>query len=148
MLESMELQRQDCEALLRSGVVGRVAVSTPSGPHIVPLNYSVVGDAIILRTSPYSLLGTYGRNTLLAFEVDYFDHVQQHGWSVLARGRAEVVTASAELDHIRTIWPPRPWVGGARNLHLRLPWTDLSGRRIGAGWDLFAETPVRRQLSS
>lgn len=147
MLESLELNRQECEMLLRSGVVGRVAVSTPTGPHIVPVNYSVVNDAITLRTSPYSLLGTYGRNTLLAFEVDYFDYEQQHGWSVLARGRAEVVTEPGELERIRLVWPPRPWVGGARNLYLQLPWTDLSGRRVGAGWDLLAEMPVRRQMS-
>lgn len=148
VLESVELSHQECETLLRSGVVGRVAVSTPAGPHIVPVNYSVVNDSITLRTSPYSLLGTYGRNTLLAFEVDYFDYAAQHGWSVLARGRAEVVTEPAELEHIRSNWAPRPWIRGARNLYLQLPWSDLSGRRIGTGWDLVAEMPVRRQLSS
>ena len=60
-------------------------MSTPDGPHIIPVNYSVVDDAVVVRTSPYSLLGTHGRNTVLAFEIDSFDHAYQHGWSVMAR---------------------------------------------------------------
>ncbi|MES2712231.1 MAG: PQQ-dependent sugar dehydrogenase, partial [Pseudomonadota bacterium] len=48
-----------------------VAFSTPAGPHMVPVNYTVVDDAIVVRTSPYSLLGTHGRNTVVAFGVDF-----------------------------------------------------------------------------
>lgn len=148
MLESVEMSRTECEDLLRSGVAGRVAVSTPAGPHIVPVNYSVVDDAIVVRTSPYSLLGTHGRDAVLAFEVDYFDYPHQRGWSIVARGRSEVVTDSGDLDHIRAVWEPRPWAAGARNLFLRLPWTDLTGRRLGTGWQPADEAPVRRHVSS
>src|SRR4028119_720576 len=62
VLESIDLSREDCAELLRAGVIGRVAVSTPTGPHIVPVNYVVMDDAIIVRTTPYSLLGSHGRN--------------------------------------------------------------------------------------
>ena len=103
----------------------------------MPVNYSVVDDAIVVRTSPYSLLGTYGRDTMLAFEIDQFDHERQHGWSVVARGRGEVVDDPDELEHIRSDLGAAP-VGApaARGLYLRLRWTELTGRRIGAGWDL------------
>lgn len=148
MLESLEMSRSECEDLLRSGVAGRIALSTPAGPHIVPVNYSVVDGAIVVRTSPYSLLGTHGRNAVLAFEVDYFDYPQQRGWSIVARGRSEVVTDAEDLDHIRAVWAPRPWAAGARNLFIRLPWTDLTGRRLGVGWKLADESPVRRHVSS
>lgn len=148
MAESLELSVQECEDLLRAGVAGRIAVSTPGGPHIIPVNYSVVDGAIVVRTSPYSLLGTHGRNTVLAFEVDYVDHEQQHGWSVVARGRSEVVTDTDELEHIRAEWAPRPWAAGARNLYLRIPWSELTGRRLGTGWSLQQESPVLRRLSS
>ena len=50
MAESRELSPSECEALLRSGVAGRVALVTPGGPHIVPVNYSIVDDAVIIRT--------------------------------------------------------------------------------------------------
>ena len=81
-------------------MAGRVAISTPTGPHIIPVNYSVVDDAIVVRTSPYSLLGTYGRDTTFAFEIDGFDRERERGWSVQARGRAEAVTDHAELERI------------------------------------------------
>ena len=148
MPELLELSPQECLTLLRAGVAGRIAVSTPDGPHIIPVNYSVVDDAVVVRTSPYSLLGTHGRNTVLAFEIDYFDHAYQHGWSVMARGRSEVVTDPADVEHIRSTWEPRPWATGARNLYLRSPWSELSGRRLGTGWSMQMASPVLRRLSS
>ena len=93
MSETRDLEPVECLRLLRSGVVGRVALSTPEGPHIVPVNYAIFEDTIVVRTSTYSLLGTYGRNAMLAFEVDDVDHDRHVGWSVVARGRAW-----AELD--------------------------------------------------
>lgn len=144
--EAIDLTRAECEHLLRAGVGGRIALSAPDGPHIVPVNYSVVDDAVIVRTSPYSVLGTYGRDSVLAFEVDQFDHERQRGWSVVARGRGEVVNDPEELDHIRSTWEPRPWAAGARTLYVRLRWTEVSGRRIGAAWDLDVTLPVRRSV--
>lgn len=146
MQETIDLSQEQCELLLSSGVTGRVAVSSPDGPHLVPVNYSVVGHALIVRTSPYSVLGTYGRGSMLAFEVDWFDHERWRGWSVVARGRADVVTDSAVLERIRTTWEPQPWAAGARNLYLRLPWTEISGRQLGAGWDPIQTLPVRRAV--
>nr|WP_281385938.1 pyridoxamine 5'-phosphate oxidase family protein [Nocardioides luti] len=140
------MSQQECETLLRSGVVGRLALSTPDGPHVIPINYSVVDDAIIVRTSPYSLLGTYGRDSTLAFEIDQFDHEYHRGWSVVARGRAEFVTDPAELEHIRAVWQPHPWAAGARGMHLRLAWDELTGRRLGAAGNPVAELRIRRAL--
>jgi uncharacterized protein len=146
MHESFDLTTTECSELLRAGLVGRVAVCTPTGPHIIPVNFAVVDDAIVLRTTPYSLLGSQAQGALLALEVDYFDYEYQRGWSVLARGRSEVVTASAELDHIRTTWNPHAWVAGGRTLYIRLRWSDLTGRRLGHGWDPLASLPVRRSM--
>jgi nitroimidazol reductase NimA-like FMN-containing flavoprotein (pyridoxamine 5'-phosphate oxidase superfamily) len=130
MTESHEIGVEECEELLRAGVAGRVAVSTPTGPHIVPVNYSVVDGAIVIRTSPYSLLGTHGRNTTLAFEVDGFDVERQLGWSVQARGHAEEVADRDELDRLREDATQQPWAAGARVLVLRLRWSELTGRRL------------------
>lgn len=146
MHDSIDLSQKECETLLRSGVVGRLALSTPGGPHIIPINYSVVGDAIIVRTSPYSVLGTYGRGSVLAFEIDQFDHEYHRGWSVVARGRAEFVTDAAELDHIRAVWQPHPWAAGPREMYLSLKWDGLSGRRLGAGGNPVTELRTRRTL--
>ena len=138
--ESRELNARECEALLRSGVAGRIAVSTPTGPHIVPVNYTVVDDAIIVRTSPYSLLGTYGRDAMLAFEIDGFDRFRHRGWSVQARGgRGGDRPGRDRQDQGGRRAPAlgrRP-----RSLYLRLRWTELSGRKLGADWDPMQDLP-------
>ncbi len=144
MAESFEMSEHECADLLRRHVVGRIALSTPDGPHLVPVNYAVVDDALVVRTSPYSVLGTHGRDAVLAFEVDHVDHADQRGWSVVVRGRAEVITDPDKLDHVRTVWAPRPWVSGPRNLVLRIPWSELSGRRLGTGWSTERDSPMMR----
>lgn len=146
MHEAIDLSHDQCEQLLRAGIAGRIALSSPDGPHIMPVNYSVVESSIIVRTSPYSILGTHGRGSMLAFEVDQFDHDRWRGWSVVARGRAEVVTEPADLDRIRATWEPHPWASGNRSLYLRLPWSELTGRQIGTGWDPIESLPVRRAV--
>lgn len=141
MSESRELGVGECRALLRAHEVGRVAVSTPTGPHMIPVNYAVLDDAIIVRTTPYSLLGTYGRGAILAFEIDGFESARQRGWSVLARGRGEVVEDHAEIAHLREVPQSHPWASGSRSMYIRLRWTELTGRQLGAHWDPLEEPP-------
>lgn len=145
MADLLELGRSECEGLLRLGVVGRVAVATPTGPHILPVNYAVGTRDVVVCTSPYSVLGTYGRDSLLAFEVDHFEHPEKHGWSVEVRGRAEAVEDPAELRALVPVLP-RPWASGSRSLYLRIPLAEVTGRRLGSGWDLEATLPVRRVM--
>lgn len=146
MNEPAELVYEKCRELLAAGVVGRAAVCTPSGPHIVPVNYAVYEESVVFRTAPYSVLGTYGWNSQLAFEIDHVDYERQLGWSVVATGRGAMVEDREELTAIRTFWNPRPWAGGSRLLYVRLHWDHLSGRRLGSGWTRDNEVPVRRTV--
>lgn len=146
MPESIEMSREESESLLRLGVVGRVAVTTPTGPHIIPVNYSVVDDAIVVRTSPYSLLAIHGRDVPIAFEIDDLDHETHHAWSVVARGTSEVVSDPDDLQHILAVWEPRPWADGSRHLVLRLPWSELTGRKLGRGWSPRKEIEFGRRV--
>ncbi len=131
MSESTVLTYTRCLDLLSTGVVGRAAVCTPTGPRIVPVNYSVVEESIVFRTTPYSILGTYAWNTRLAFEVDQVDLEAQSGWSVVATGRGAMVDNLDEIATIRATWDPTPWASGLRLLYVRLRWDELSGRSIG-----------------
>jgi nitroimidazol reductase NimA-like FMN-containing flavoprotein (pyridoxamine 5'-phosphate oxidase superfamily) len=131
MAQLRELTYAECRALLVAGQAGRVAVATPDGPHIIPLNYSVVDESIVFRTSPFSVLATYGRNAKLAFEVDRVRDEAQLGWSVVVGGRAAVITDAEELARIRRICPPVPWADGVRNLHFRLALQEVTGRSLG-----------------
>jgi nitroimidazol reductase NimA-like FMN-containing flavoprotein (pyridoxamine 5'-phosphate oxidase superfamily) len=135
MPESVELTTEVCERLLRAGGVGRVAICAPDGPHVVPVNYTVVESAVVFRTSPYSLLGTYARNSILAFEVDHIDHGPRQSWSVVARGRCRSIDDLEEITRLEQGTPPRPWAAGTRNLFLSMPWTEISGRRLGLRWN-------------
>jgi uncharacterized protein len=148
MPESRDIDPRECERLLRAGVVGRVGVATPDGPHIIPANYAVFEDTIVVRTSSYSVLGSYGPNAMLAFEVDHIDHERHVGWSVLARGRAWAEQDPDEIARIRESWPPRPWASGHRNVYLRIRWSALTGRALGADWSHRNEMPVHRTLSA
>jgi nitroimidazol reductase NimA-like FMN-containing flavoprotein (pyridoxamine 5'-phosphate oxidase superfamily) len=107
-LDPHELSLAECEHLLDAGRVARVALSTPTGPYIVPVDYVMVDGAIVLATKPSSLLSTHGAGSIVALEIDQFDVERRHGWSVVARGRADVLTSTA----------------------IRVRWTELSGRRL------------------
>ncbi|WP_168929479.1 pyridoxamine 5'-phosphate oxidase family protein [Nocardioides sp. GY 10113] len=144
MVDAYELGEAECERLLASGVAGRFAITTPDGPYVFPVNYAVVDKAVVVRTSPYGLLGTHAPGATVAFEIDQFDYDYQRGWSVLARGRAEVVPTGPEEEQVRGALAPRPWASGARPLFLRVRWQELTGRRLGAGWDPLSGAPVRR----
>jgi nitroimidazol reductase NimA-like FMN-containing flavoprotein (pyridoxamine 5'-phosphate oxidase superfamily) len=146
MTAPVELTIEECVQLLSGGVIGRVALATPVGPRIVPVNYAMYGEAIVFRTAPYSELGTYGWNTDLAFEVDHIDYEKHQGWSVVALGRAELVDDPEEQRHIRESWDPRPWASGQRNLYMKLTWRDITGRRLGDDWTPKTLMPVRRSL--
>jgi nitroimidazol reductase NimA-like FMN-containing flavoprotein (pyridoxamine 5'-phosphate oxidase superfamily) len=128
--EPTELTYDECWARLVSGTLGRVALSTPVGPRIIPVNYTVAESSIVFRTTPYSLLGTYARDTDLAFEVDEFD-AEHAGWSVVAVGRAAMVEDVDDLRLIKAGLNPEPWAAGHRGMYFRMPWRELTGRSLG-----------------
>jgi hypothetical protein len=107
-----------------------VALSTPEGPLIVHVRYTVFEDTIVVRTSAYSALGTYGRNAMLAFEVDHLDQDRRIGWSVVARGRSWGETDAAEVARIRAGTGALSRSCANRNVYLRIRWNKLSGRAL------------------
>jgi nitroimidazol reductase NimA-like FMN-containing flavoprotein (pyridoxamine 5'-phosphate oxidase superfamily) len=121
----------ECERLLRRGTFGRVVLVTPRGPDIFPVNYLVQGGEIVVRVSPESQLVRHGHGAEVVFEVDHVDEERWHGWSVVARGRAQVVTEPI-ANAGRTA---RPWVDGDHHCEVRLEWDQLTGRKVGTGWD-------------
>jgi nitroimidazol reductase NimA-like FMN-containing flavoprotein (pyridoxamine 5'-phosphate oxidase superfamily) len=148
MPEPRDLDPQECERLLRAGVAGRVAVSTPDGPHIVPVSYAVVDDTIVVRTSSYSVLGTYGRNAMLAFEVSHLDPDQHVGWSVVARGRGWAEVDPDQVARLRNGWQPRHGRAANRNLYFRIRWDSITGRSLTSHSARDDESPVHRTLTA
>ncbi|MFI8306777.1 pyridoxamine 5'-phosphate oxidase family protein [Streptomyces sp. NPDC085927] len=125
----LDLAPEECRTLLSTHGVGRVAVSTPDGPAVVPVNYEVVDDVIAFRTAPDSVPAeAVGSDT--AFEVDHVDEAMSQGWSVLAVGPARLVTDPDDVRRLTEHTHTAPWAGGEREMWVTLRPTSLTGRRI------------------
>ena len=122
------LDRFECLRLLRSTPVGRLGFSTGALPTILPVNYVVDGDRVLVRTGPGSKLDAAIRNAVVAFEVDDIDEEQRLGWSVVVTGMAREVHPhdgrDADLSSLDR-WAPQ---GNGRVLAISLD--VMSGRRL------------------
>ena len=139
-----ELDYDECQQLLRAGVFGRLVLNRPTGPEILPVNYTVAGGAVLVRSAPGTLLDRHADGAPLVFEVDNVDYTRWHGWSVVARGVGERVAPGDLTDEERRAPQPPPWVTREDVTWIRLRWVTLTGRRVGRGWSPYAEMPVRR----
>lgn len=122
------IDRKECLELLARDVIGRIAIIEGNGPLVLPVNYGLHGEHVVLQTGPGSKL-TASRGQLVCFEVDAFDRETRSGWSVVVRGRLEEVTeldrSFAEVEQLA-----KPWLGSGRPNTVRLVPTIISGRRV------------------
>jgi uncharacterized protein len=136
MTEPMTLTRDTCWRLLAGTVTGRVGFDLGRGPRIHPVNHSVDGQTIILRTADGSELAMFSdlfqKGALVAFEVDLIDQQHHAGWSVLVNGRLSQVD-DAEVHRLARGVAPRPWADGRRDRLLRITPVAITGRRLGDG---------------
>jgi nitroimidazol reductase NimA-like FMN-containing flavoprotein (pyridoxamine 5'-phosphate oxidase superfamily) len=103
------LDRAECLHLLSGSVLGRIAVTVGALPVILPVNFLLDGDRILIRTGKGTKLEAATRDAVVAFEVDDVEPFSHSGWSVCVTGRAtelrddEVArVASLPLPH----WAP------------------------------------------
>jgi uncharacterized protein len=78
----------ECRELLTRHHFGRFGFVDAVGvlPSIVPVNYLLDNDRIVIRTDAGSKLAAALRGAPVAFEVDGVDQDHQVGWSVVVRG--------------------------------------------------------------
>jgi nitroimidazol reductase NimA-like FMN-containing flavoprotein (pyridoxamine 5'-phosphate oxidase superfamily) len=128
--EGLELLTEhECGALLATARIGRVGVTVGGLPVILPVNYTYLSGDVFFRTGEGTKFRAASGGAVIAFEVDAYDEAAQQGWSVLAIGRADIVTDPAEIadvdGSVRT-----PWAGGQRNYLVRLRPEVMTGRKI------------------
>jgi nitroimidazol reductase NimA-like FMN-containing flavoprotein (pyridoxamine 5'-phosphate oxidase superfamily) len=122
-----EIDRAECLDLLAAHQVGRVAYCDDLGPVVLPVNYALDQDTILIQTTPHSNLARHLRAGPASFQLDEFDDYTQTGWSVLVRGEAGYVEPSdLPVDEDR----PHAWAEGQRTFHVRITPHDISGRRL------------------
>ena len=128
------LPRTECLRLVavtaKEHAVGRLGVPTDGSPIIVPVNFSYLDSAVIIRLGPGTVAnGAVGR--LVSFEVDRVDMEVQRGWSVLVRGLA-LALEPHEL-HRRWRHLPEPLVPTPGDLLLSIRADVVTGRRFSIG---------------
>jgi nitroimidazol reductase NimA-like FMN-containing flavoprotein (pyridoxamine 5'-phosphate oxidase superfamily) len=121
-----DMSLEECQGLLKSKQVGRIGFTDPDGPVVLPVNYVLVGDCVVVATSAYSSLGRNAMAAPVAFEVDEIDDFTESGWSVLVRGQTSVI----ERHELSDVDLPQPWAEGTRTLILKISVAEISGRRL------------------
>lgn len=95
------LTREESLALLTTATLGRLGLTFGALPTILPVNFRLIDDEIVFRTSIGTKLDAATRNAVVAFEVDDLDAMYHTGWSVVVIGVAREVhdaDALAVLD--------------------------------------------------
>ncbi len=122
------LDRAQCEALLRTQRVGRVAVST-GRPAVLPVLYALLDNDVVFHTAPGEKLIAAALHREVVFEIDSFDVSTRSGWSVNVIGTAEEIVDHDELARVDAL-DLEPWAGELRDRVVRIRAEELSGRRV------------------
>ncbi len=125
------LSEEDCLLLLGSASIGRLALSVRALPVVLPVNFALLPDGILICTGAEARLDQACDQAVVAFEVDGFDPITQTGWSVLVQGTASVLTAPAEL-HDATRVGLAPWGTPHGDSFVKVGLDLVTGRRLGS----------------
>ncbi len=124
------VEEDTCWGYLDTAQVGRLATSTDDRPQIFPVNFVVDGASVVFRTAAGTKLDEIVHNSMVAFEADGWS--EDGGWSVVLRGRAEVITDPDELALCEKM-PLRPWVPTTKKNWVRIQPGEISGRTFAFG---------------
>ncbi len=123
------LTGEECLFLLSRNAMGRVGVTWDVLPVILPVNYVLDGERLVLRTAAGTKLCAALSRSVVAFEIDGFDPVDHSGWSVLVRGPASEITDRAELERVNHL-PLRAWAHESADRYMAIEIEMMSGRRV------------------
>ncbi len=117
-------------ALAASVPLGRVGFQEGGVTTILPVNHVVHGTTIVFRTANGSKLDAAILREPVAFEVDHYDKDLHTGWSVLFRGKADLI----EDEALVALLEARGLESWVRTRHERT-WVqirpdEVSGRRL------------------
>jgi nitroimidazol reductase NimA-like FMN-containing flavoprotein (pyridoxamine 5'-phosphate oxidase superfamily) len=123
------MDRAECLRLLRAATVGRIAFIERGLPAIQPVNFTVDGNNVIIRTSGGGKLAAAVTGAMVAFEIDEVDPATRSGWSVVVLGHASLVR---DIDELVALAGPdsHPWVPGRSDHVIRIKSERITGRRI------------------
>ena len=124
-LHLTDLGADECWSLAATRPVGRLAWTGSHGLTVIPVNFTVTGAEVVVRTTAYSEVARECDDSPVAFEVDDIDTDTRSGWSVLLRGRGHLEYGPPHGEA-----EPDVWLSGPRSLRLRISVTEVTGRRL------------------
>ena len=125
------LGRAQCLELLGSARIVRVVLSIKCIPVALPVNASLLDEDVIFSTDSGSKLTAAVEGQVVTVEADDVNLLYRTGWSVLATGRAQLVTEPAEIEWASSVL--QAWAPGPHPFLVRVPSTMISGRSLM--WD-------------
>jgi nitroimidazol reductase NimA-like FMN-containing flavoprotein (pyridoxamine 5'-phosphate oxidase superfamily) len=131
----LELDDEQSWRLLEGTKHGRRGGSVAGEPDIFPVNYVSADRKIYLRTAPGNKLAQLTINATVLFETDGI--LSDEAWSVVLRGKARVLSTSAELAAVEELGL-KTWVPTLKDFYVEIEPTSVSGRHFQ-----FGEQPER-----
>lgn len=126
------LDRAECLRLLSRATLGRIGVTSGALPTILPVNFCLDDDRILILTGCGSKLDAATRHAVVAFQVDDFDPLWHSGWSVVVVGVAHEVDDPDELEALSAL-PMARWAPYGNGRVIAIDTDLVSGRRIEPG---------------
>jgi nitroimidazol reductase NimA-like FMN-containing flavoprotein (pyridoxamine 5'-phosphate oxidase superfamily) len=127
------LNRYDCAELLRANRVGRIGFLNDGWPAILPVNYVMDGDDIVIRTDSGTKFAALRHGAEVSFEIDAIDRLYRSGWSVLVYGNAAELDDGEELERVKSLGL-RAWHQGMKPFWIRIAPVLVTGRRLPKAW--------------
>jgi len=124
------LNEHECRVLLGGVSIGRVGLSIRAMPVVLPVNFALLPDAVVVCTSPGSKLEAACNHAIVAFQADGVDLDARTGWSVLVQGRAALMDPPASLVSPAGGLRLKPWGNAAADNFIRISMDLVSGRRV------------------
>lgn len=123
------LTRVECLHLLTGAMLGRVAFVDCGAPVIMPVNFALLDEDVVVRTGTGAKLRAAVSGALFTFEADDVDLFTETGWSVVVSGPAEELCRPDDIARAEALGL-RSWAREATGRFIRIRADIVEGRRL------------------
>ena len=123
------LDRRECLLHLASVPVARIGLSVQALPVILPVNFVIDGDEIVIRSPHGAKAEAALSGSVVAVEADDYDPFAHTGWSVLVQGRTRVVEDPDEIVRFGRL-PVQAWGTRDSDRWIAVAIEVVTGRRV------------------
>jgi uncharacterized protein len=123
------LDRTECLRHLASVPIARIGLSVKALPVIVPVNFVIDGDEIVIRSPRGARAEAALRGSVVAVEADGYDPFAHTGWSVLVQGRTRLVEDPDEVVRLGRL-PLQAWGTRTTDRWVAVAMEVVTGRRV------------------